>query len=138
MGFLVDTNVISEPSRANPNTSVLRWIAETEERYLFVSALTFGELSRGVSLLPVSKKRERCQRFLALLGERFGDRVLPFDRAVAEQWGALLARCSVNGTPMPTIDSMLAATALAHGLTMVTRNVGDFRPAGVPLVNPFT
>src|SRR5664279_4688304 len=73
MGFLVDTNVISEPSRANPNTSVLRWIAETEERYLFVSALTFGELSRGVSLLPVSKKRERCQRFLALLGERYAD-----------------------------------------------------------------
>ena len=137
-GFLLDTNVISEPSKPDPNPHVLRWIAQNDERSLFVSVLTFGEINRGISLLPASKKRERYQRFLELLGERFGERALPFDRAAAEQWGALLARCSASGTPMPTIDSMLAATALTHGLTIVTRNVGDFRPAGVPLVNPFT
>ena len=137
IGFLLDTNVISEPSKADPNASVLRWIAAAEEQQLFLSALTFGEISRGIALLPVSKKRERYERFLAALGQRFAERIFAFDRAVAEQWGALLARCSMNGTPMPAIDSMLAATALTHGLTIVTRNVGDFRHAGIPLINPF-
>jgi predicted nucleic acid-binding protein len=136
-GYLLDTNVISEPSKLSPSASVLQLIAETEERQLFLSVLTFGEISRGIALLPASKKRDRYERFLDMLGQRFDERILAFDRAAAEQWGALLARCSVSGTPMPTIDSMLAATALTHNLTMVTRNVSDFRHAGVPLIDPF-
>jgi predicted nucleic acid-binding protein len=138
IGFLLDTNVISEPSKADPNPSLLRWIADTEEHSLFLSALTFGEIKRGICLLPVSKKRERYERLLDALAQRFENRVLAFDRAVAEQWGALLARCSLNGTPIPAIDSMLAATAITHDLTIVTRNIDDFRHASVPLFNPFS
>jgi predicted nucleic acid-binding protein len=120
IGFLLGTNVISEPSKPNPNASVLRWIAQAEERHLFLSVLTFGEINRGISQLPGLKKRERYQRLLEMLGQRFNERILVFDRAVAEQWGALLARCSTKGTPMPTVDSMLAATALTHNLSIVT------------------
>ncbi|MDQ2858819.1 MAG: type II toxin-antitoxin system VapC family toxin [Candidatus Eremiobacteraeota bacterium] len=136
-GFLLDTNVISEPGKAAPDSAVMRWLNSADERDLFLSVLTFGEISRGVALLPVSKKRTRHERFLTQLDKRFDGRILALDRAVAERWGMLSARCVASGSPMPTVDAMLAATALAYDLTMVTRNVSDFRHAGIPLIDPF-
>jgi toxin FitB len=105
---------------------------------LYLSAVTVGELRRGAELLPLSKKRTDLERWIAddmLL--KFRSRILPVTVAIAERWGTLDAQCKLKGTPLNTADGMIAATALEHGLTVVTRNVRDFAGTAVPVFNPW-
>lgn len=134
MSYLLDTNVVSELRRKRPAPSVTRWLDGVRADELFLSVLVIGELRRGVELLrrKDSGSAERINDWLDELSTRFRDRILPISQPVADRWGRLGVP-----DPIPAVDALMAATALAHGLTLVTRNVGDFARTGVPLVDPF-
>jgi len=135
VSWLIDTNVVSELRKGDrANSGVRNWFAAVPERELFLSVLVLGEVRRGVELV---RRRDvvaatALEQWLARLVETFADRLLPVDAAVAERWGVLNVP-----NPVPTVDGLLAATALVHDLTFVTRNVRDVRRTGVRTVNPF-
>jgi predicted nucleic acid-binding protein len=137
-GFLLDTNVPSEVARARPNPRVAAWVNGQKNSTLFLSAVSIGELRRGFALLPLGERRTRLERWFetdVLLW--FGERILPVTKEIADRWGTLDATCQLRGTPANTADGMIAATALDHGLTVVTRNVKDFSRFGVTVLNPW-
>ncbi len=134
MKFLVDANVLSEPTKPTPDESVVRWLRENEAE-LVISSVVLGELEYGILLLPSGRRRTRLQHWFDEGMKRLP--LLDFDAKAASAWAQLLARLKKKGLAMPIKDSLIAATALAHGLTVATRNTNDFRRAGVPLVNPF-
>jgi predicted nucleic acid-binding protein len=138
-GFLLDTNVLSEFSRrGDPDRRVRLWLEGADTGSLYVSVVTFGEIRMGVELLPLSKRRSQLERWLDRdLPEWFEGRILPVDQSVADRWGMLRAQAQVKGRPLSVIDGLLAATALRHNLTVVSRNVSDFAVVGVPVVNPW-
>jgi toxin FitB len=137
-GFLLDTNVISELTKPAPDGNVLRWINETEERILFLSVLTLGEIRNGIERLGAGKRRGRLESWLTVdLRLRFQDRILGVDEAIAERWGSLSATAAKKGKPVPVIDGLLAATALHHDLMLVTRNDTDVSGTGVATLNPW-
>ena len=135
MKFLVDANVLSEPTKPAPDASALEWL-RANERELAVNPIILGELEYGILLLPVSRRRTRLERWFVAGVPRL--RVLDFDAATAAEWARLLARLKRKGRAMPIKDSLIAATALAHRLTVATRNTDDFRNAGIPVKNPFS
>lgn len=134
MKFLVDANVLSEATKPEPDPRVLLWLRENE-REIVVNPVVLGELEYGILLLPAGRRRTRLQQWFAD-GVRL-IRVLDFDAETASVWAQLLARLKKKGLAMPVKDSLIAATALAHGLTVTTRNTADYRNAGMPLVDPF-
>jgi predicted nucleic acid-binding protein len=135
-GFLLDIDCISELVRPRPEPRVLEWIENADEGLLFLSALTLGELRKGVAGLARGRRRNLLEQWLeAELPARFSGRVLPIDAAVADRWGTLIAEARRSGHTPATIDALLAATALHLDLTLVTRNVRDFAFAGVRLLN---
>lgn len=138
-GFLLDTNLISELMTARPSRSVAEWVHSTPEDLLYLSVITIGEIRKGIDLRgDADPRRASLQTWLDRdLRVRFAGRLLAFDDAVAERWGQLEASVKRRRLTLPTIDAQLAATALHHGLTFVTRNVERLRPAGVPLFNPW-
>ncbi len=137
-GFLLDTNVISEFQRPRPDAGVMAWLGQTPERQLFLSAVTWGELRKGVELLEATDpKRALLSQAQLTLKERFRGRVLAIDDDVAERWGQLEATAKRRRVTLPTADALIAATALHHGVTLVTRNVDDFKNLGVSLLNPW-
>ena len=138
MSFLLDTAVVSELVRKNPSAGVLKWIDAQDEASLHLSVLTIGELEKGVARLPASARRNRLQSWVRRdLAERFGGRLLPIDARTAARWGSITGESEKRGRPLPVIDCLIAATALVHGLTVVTRNVGDFERCGAACVNPW-
>ena len=135
MSYLLDTNVLSELVRARPNNRVVRWVETVPDDALHLSALTIGEIRKGVELLTDSRRKERLRIWLEQdLRSWFEDRILPVTIHVADRWGRLLAMID---RPVPAIDSLLAATALHHELRLVTRNEADFQSFGLDLVNPW-
>jgi hypothetical protein len=133
--FLLDTNVLSELVRRKPNAGVLRWFESAPEEALFLSVLTLGELRCGIEGVKDGSRREKLRVWLERdLPERFSERLLSITPAVADRWGRLVAEV---GRSVPAVDSLLAATALTHGLRIVTRNVRDFRFSGLQVVNPW-
>ena len=135
MSYLLDTNVLSELVRRKPDATLLRWFQGTPEERLHLSVLSLGELHFGIEMAKGGARRERLRVWLERdLPDRFSERLLSITPAVADRWGRLLAEV---GRSVPAIDSLLAATALAHGLRMVTRNVRDFRFPGLQVVNPW-
>ena len=135
MSYLFDTNIVSETVRRNPNKAVIAWLDQIPGEALYVSVLTLGEIRKGIEGLTDRKRREKLRLWLEHeLPAWFEGRVLPVDLAVADRWGRLLAEI---GRPVPTIDSLLAATALYHELRLVTRNSGDFEYPGLEVINPF-
>ena len=137
MKYLLDTNVVSELARRMPDDNVVRWFSSVEEDALFLSAPVVGELVFGVSKLEDGVQKDRYTGFVRKIRNRFGNRVLIFDNAMAEAWGRLRGALARRGKTLPMIDSMIAAMALVHGMTVVTRNTRDFETAGVSLYNPF-
>ncbi len=139
-GFLLDTNVISELMKRRAHRGVVAWIDDTAEPLLHLSVITIGEIRKGIDLLDeADPRRAALQAWLDRdVRLRFARRLLPFDDAVAERWGQLEALMKRRRVTIPTIDLQLAATALQHGLTLVTRNTSDIAPTGVPLFDPWS
>jgi len=136
LSYLVDTNVLSELKRKVPNAGVVDWFAHRPAGTLFLSVLTLGEIRKGIEGMADTKRRLVLLDWLETdLPAFFSARILPVDAQVADRWGRLQAAA---GRPVPAIDSLLAATALAHDLTLVTRNSRDFSGFAVPLINPWS
>jgi predicted nucleic acid-binding protein len=137
--FLLDTNVISELIKPKPEPNVTTWIDGTDEELLFLSALTLGEIRKGVVLLPRSARRTALEAWLTKeLPLRFSDRILSIDQEVADRWGHLSGLATAKGVHVGVIDGLLAATAIQHNLTLVTRDTRDVAATGVTLFNPWT
>ena len=134
MTYLVDANVLSEPTRPGPSARVVEWL-RTNERDLVVDPIIVGELRFGIHLLAAGRRRRRLERWFETGVVRL--HCLAWDLATGLRWAKLLADLRAAGQSMPIKDSMIAATALAHGLTVATRNVRDFRKARVQVVDPF-
>lgn len=137
MKFLLDTCVVSELVKPAPSPGVIDWFRETDELDVGLSVMTLGELQKGVDRLPAGKRRRQIAAFLDDVVVRFGDRLLPVTTDVARRWGSCVAVAARRGKTVHGIDALIAATALASGLTVVTRNVNDFAPTGVATLNPF-
>lgn len=137
MKYLIDTCVLSELVKVAPSANVLAWFAVQNPQNLFVSAMTLAELSRGVLQLHKSKRRESLQQWLLQLQEGFEDRVLSFDARVAQVWARMTVQAQARGRSPAAFDSIIAATALAHDCTIVTRNVRDFEALVAPLGSLF-
>jgi len=132
--YLVDANVLSETMRPRPNPMVLAWLEEHEPR-LVVDPIVLGEIYAGILKLSRGRKRNQLEHWFTPVGERVV--CLAWDSVVGLRWASLLADLQRSGRAMPLLDSMIAATALSHGLTVATRNTTDFQKAGVRVVNPF-
>jgi predicted nucleic acid-binding protein len=138
-GFLLDTNVISELVKPSPNSKVTRWIDATDESRLCLSVLTLGEIRKGIALLPDASRRVSLETWLDHeLVLRFADRILAIDQAVADCWGRIAAPALRAKSALPVIDGLLAATAMRHNLTLVTRNTKDVVVRGVAVFRPWT
>jgi toxin FitB len=138
-GFLLDTNIPSEFRNPRPEPRVVEWVDSVAEDSVFISVITLGEIRKGCELLDLGKRRKELEQWLEVeVREWFAGRILPVTDAIAERWGRLEAQRQRLGLPLNTADGQIAATALEHGLTLVTRNVNDFRDLGVVLFNPWT
>lgn len=137
-GFLLDTNILSELVRPKPDARVTSWFESTGEEPLFLSVLTLGEIRKGISALTDGPRQARLEAWLNhSLMPRFRDRILPVDLDIADRWGRIAGSLAAKGTGLPVIDGLMAATALHHNLTLVTRNVGDVAATGVPVFDPW-
>jgi len=134
--FLADTDLISEPRQKNPNPQVLDWLREHDHE-LFLSAITVGEIKKGIELYPDSRQKIELSAWLEGLLEDFAGCVLSFTEAEALAWGKLYATMQKAGRKPPGFDSLNAAIALHHRLTLVTRNETDYTGTGVKIVNPW-
>src|SRR5579883_576804 len=135
MSYLLDTNVLSEFARTQPNKNVLAWLEAVPEEALFLSVLSIGEIRKGIENLTDKTRKEKLRLSLEHnLTNRFKGRILTIDRHIAERWGELLGK---SKRPLPAIDSLLAATALHHELRLVTRNMKDFQDIDIELINPW-
>ncbi len=138
MVYLLDTCSLSEITRERPDPNVDRFFANLASKDACVSAVTIAEISKGIELLKPGKRRTRLEKwFQTDLLTQFHERVLPFDSLLAQRWGSMIADLSRRGWTMPLLDSMIAITALVHGLTIVTRNEPDFAHCGTRVLNPW-
>ena len=139
MAYLLDTNVLSEPARPSPNPGVLAWLKDLDPLEPYLSVLTLGEIEKGLSLMPPGARKTALRGWLRHdLLERFRGRILSVDAEAAAAWGELDAQGQRIGRPLPVVDDLLLATASAHGLTLVTRNIRDCGDRGVEVLNPWT
>ena len=133
MKYLVDANVLSEPTRPVPNEKVVKWLS-AHEADLAVDSIILGELHIGV-LLPRGRKKVQLEQWFERVAQTIN--CIPWDAAVSRRWAPLVADMKRKGETLPLLDGMIAATALQHGLTMVTRNTRDFKKTGVGVLDPF-
>ena len=134
MTYLVDVTVLSEPTRPIPEAKVVAWLAANEGECV-VDPIILGELRIGILALAPGRQRAQLERWFAEVVETID--CLPWDAAVSRCWAELVAAARRKRHPLPLLEGMIAATALAHGLTVATRNLHDFQPTGVKLLNPF-
>lgn len=138
MSYLLDTCVIFELVRPEPNPAVLAWVRDCEEEALFLSVVTIGELEKGIAKVADSSRKKKLASWIRNdLAARFQSRILPVDLQVAARWGVLVGESERRGVPLPVIDSLIAATSLQHDLTVVTRNTADFERWGARCFNPW-
>lgn len=137
MSFLLDTNVVSELARPAPERRVVEYVEGIDPGDVFLSVITIGELIHGVSLLSEGRRKTSLGAWVVGLELQFRTRVLPVDREVAHLWGELTARALRKGIIIPISDGLIAATALHHGLRVVTRNTRHFEASGASFVDPW-
>lgn len=135
MSYLIDTNVLSELRRKQPDPNVVTWMQARPRQSLFLSVLTLGEIRKGLERVEDATRKQSLLDWLEVeLPNYFVGRMLVVDAHTADRWGRLMAQA---GRPLPAIDGLLAATALQHDLTLVTRNIKDFAGLEVRLLNPW-
>ena len=137
MKVLLDTCALSELRLPKPDAGVASAIRDLDSDDLFVSAITIGEIVKGVALLQDGQKKRQLQSWLQTLERHYGDRLLPVDLETCRMWGELTAAAQKAGRTIPASDGLIAATARRHGLYIMTRNTADFESTGVPLLNPW-
>lgn len=139
MSFLLDTNIMSEWTKPKPEPAVDAWLAGVDEDRVYLSVVTLAELRHGVERLPHGRRRRRLDDWLRDdLPLRFEGRLLAIDDTIAHAWGVIVATRDAIGRPIGVMDAWIAATAQAHGLTLVTRNVADFEGSVTSIVDPWT
>jgi predicted nucleic acid-binding protein len=137
-GYLVDTNIPSELTRETPDARVAAFLRGAGQESVFLSVMTVGEICKGIELLPVSPRRKTLQGWFDIdVRSWFAGRILPVTESIAERWGHLAATAKQQGFALAVVDGIIAATALEHNLTLVTRNVKDFAGLSVVLLNPW-
>lgn len=138
MNYLLDTCLISELLKKEPNPAVMAWLDAQDEQTLFLSVLNLGELQKGISKLAKGTKQEELQAWVSHdLAERFSGRILTVDQETALCWGRLQGNAERRGEKLPVMDSMIAASAAVHGMSVVTRNTKDLERCGVQVCNPW-
>lgn len=138
MNYLLDTCVLSEFTRKQPDESVIRWMNAISEEALFISAITIGEIQRGIERLPESHHKSDLLVWMnTALMERFHQRILALDAQTMLLWGSITVSMEKYGRPMSVMDSLILATALQHNLILTTRNIADFQARGIQLINPW-
>ena len=138
MNYLLDTCVISEALNKQPNTKALEFVDNLDPEEVYLSAITIGELYKGIARLPASRRKNELQAwFEDELLVRYEGKILSLDADVLMTWGGLVAKLEADGCVMPAMDSLIAAIVLTHDMTLVTRNVSDFKNSGVKIANPW-
>lgn len=139
MKYLLDTCLISELVKKAPGTSVVKWLDSQDEQKLFLSVITFGELQKGISKLQDGSRKDELQAWIEHdLALRFAGRVIDMDLETLLAWGRMQGEAEQRGETLPAMDSLIAATAKAHGLVVVTRNVRDIERCRVRTFNPWS
>ena len=134
MIYLVDANVLSEPTKQTADSRVVAWLAANESN-IIVDSIIIGELRIGVLALPRGRKRDRLEQWYETVVETI--ECIPWDATISRRWAALVVELKRKGETVPLLDGMIAATALQHDLTVATRNTRDFKKTGVKTLNPF-
>ena len=137
MNYLLDTCVISELVKPSPDTNVIDWINNTPSERLYLSVITIGEVRKGLTKLPDSKRKDLLMNWSNSLLEDYDNRIYPINLTVAENWGIIQGKAEKKGTPMASIDSLIAATAYTYNMVLVTRNIRNFEASNLPLRNPW-
>lgn len=137
MRVMLDTCVLSELRKPDCNDNVRTSIEEIEDECLFVSVISIGEITKGINLLEESHRKRKLNRWLQAIENNYSDRILLIDLETVRIWGELIAKAQKSGHTIAAADGLIAATAIRHGLHVMTRNVGDFQPAGVLISNPW-
>ena len=138
MKYLLDTCVISEIVKKEPNKNVLTWLAKQDEDSLFLSILTFGEIQKGIEKAPDQKRKKKLKLWLEDdLKKRFEGRIIPIDLKVVTHWGSIQGAAELAGKTMPTMDGLIAVSGLAYNCVVVTRNTSDMEQSTAELFNPW-
>lgn len=136
--IVLDTNVISEFMRAEPDANVLAWVDAQPAMDLVVCAITVAEILHGIARLPFGKRKQKLESHaMAMFEEDFAGRILPFDAHAAVEYATLVATCEAKGRAVGMADAQIAAICRAHGALIATRNVRDFEFSGVEMINPW-
>jgi len=137
-GFLLDTNVPSELTRPQSDSNVENWLNAADDERLYLSVVSLGEILKGLTIRPAGQRRDQLQAWIdETLRPWFAGRILPVSEAIAERWGVMAGESQMKGRPLSMADGLIAATALEHDLTVVTRNVKDFALLGVRILDPW-
>lgn len=137
MKTLVDTDVLSEARRSKGHPGVRQRLSDAGPDDLFISVISIGEIMHGIARLPAGSKRRELETWLAMTERHFADRILPVDRDIAQLWGEITAKAAKSGRTLRPADGLIAATALRHGLRVMTGNAKDYEVTGVLLSNPW-
>ena len=136
--ILLDTNILCEPMRSNPDTKVVSWLDQQHVSHLFISSITQAEIEFGIAILPNGKKKKALYSAARTMLNKFSDRCLSFGSAEASIYAKILADSRLNGRPITTEDGQIAAISLSNNLSLATRNIKDFSAiTDLRLINPF-
>jgi toxin FitB len=135
--YLLDTCAISEFTKPEANTGVIEWMKNVNSDDLYLSVINIGEIKKGINKLPASKKKQDLLFWLETLLEDYQNRILTVDLTVMENWSLIVANAEKKGQPIASMDSIIAAVAYTHHLTLVTRNERDFYACNIPVINPW-
>lgn len=137
MNYLLDTCVLSELVKPSPNEKVIDWLRTTPNERLFLSVITIGEIRKGLTKLSESKKKTSLTNWLNTLLEDYQTRIYEINLTVAENWGNIQGLAEKSGSPIASVDSLIAAVAYTYNLILVTRNEKDFITSNIPIMNPW-